>query len=194
MPVKPLPKRLVEDLRRHHRIIDGALGGMKNIDHRRGRNPGVSQRDTHEYGRRIRQMNVSRNYPGVELVIKRVHGGTAQRNIDYVREIIREHNRKYRPKRYRLRMPKAYAISEELVAMAKADCPSINEIIGSEKDKTDRGARFLEQLSKEHGVQIHDLVEAVSEVCRNIDSSTQNSLVLGYEGEKFIFIPLIDMG
>jgi len=90
MPLKPLPKKLIARLekvisahsvRRHGRQdgIYAALGRMENIDHRK---PGYQYcpKDTVHWGGRIRQMNVSRNFSGVELALKRTHEVSAKKN------------------------------------------------------------------------------------------------------------------
>jgi len=87
MPVKRLPAKLLQQLRslaarsRKRQFggkqIDLALGRMKNIDHRMNTH-GIDRLkpDAIELcGRRVRQMNVSKNFPGVELVLKRTHPG-----------------------------------------------------------------------------------------------------------------------
>jgi len=201
MPVKSLHPKLVADLRAHHGIIGRLLGRMKNIDHRQDRTPWIPKEDSYEYGRRVRQMNVSRNYPETELVIKRVHPTTwspyitAKQTIDRLRALVKGDNQQQaKPKGYELRMPEAYAIGEDLIAMAKTDHPSVEEMIGiGHLDKTDRGGKLLRELKRKHRIDEYDLVKANDEVRARTGIQPANLLVLGYENGKFVFMPLVDL-
>jgi hypothetical protein len=73
-------------------------------------------------------MNVSRNYPKTELVIKRVHGDSAALTLKKIRDLVKWHNRHFTPKNYCLIEPKAYAIDDYLVAMAKTNAPTIEQL------------------------------------------------------------------
>ncbi len=176
MPVKPLPKSLIRRLRRAAPAIDKMLGRMKNIDYeadflaRYGRSP----TDTGSVGGRVRQMNVKRNFPKVEVVIKRTHLGdfSAQRLIEIVRSTVRTHNQRARPRLYTLVAPTAYAISLHLIAMAKTEAPTVRDIIR----RTPRGMVFFERLAKKYPraqlPEISDVIEAHQELLSNKPQSS----------------------
>ncbi len=211
MPVKKLPRKLVQRLKRLVKRenvknqpsrdsdslrIYSLLGRMKNIDHRRN-DPllGHAPREaTGYFARNVREMDVSRNYPKEKLVIKRVHGGTARETIKFVRNLVSRHNNEKKPEKYKLVMPKAYAIGENLVAMAKTDCPSIGEIIGGREYNTQRGETFLKEKL---GVEKFALSRASDELRKNLSEYLidykSNIIVLGMNRGKFIFMPLVDM-
>lgn len=199
MPVKPLPKTLVSRLKRVSPKIDKALGRMKNIDHRISLIY-VGSNDTGEFGNRVRQMNVSRNYPRVKLVVKRVHDATAKEVIKAVKENVRNHNKflKVRGLKekvgYVLREPIAYDIGGDLVAMAKTDRPSLHEVLGCiEFPRTDRGIQFFGQLSKKYGVTKKQLKMATKQICSDTTFGQRNILLLGVKEGKFVFMPLVDL-
>lgn len=205
MPAKKLPRRLIKRLKRvANRIVEeklrkkdshpisSRLERMKNIDYRSeklGWNFATSTS-----GGRVRQMNVSRNYPGAELAIKRVEENeNAGELIRGIQEFVREHNNTYSPKYYKLLMPHAYAISDSLVAMAKTSSPSLYEVI---YEKTQRGQKVIEEILKKHKVSPEQL-EAELEAAGNLVLQRtgilkHHLLLLGFEKGKFIFVPLID--
>jgi|SRR3989338_4280595 len=165
MTQKPLPKTLVQRLRRIVRNThkkDGslkrvyrALGRMQNIDHRHPeRTQDIAPHDTKSWGGRVRKMNVSRNYPHTSLVLKRTHWRGAKPTITGLRrrvrihnalattakaigKIVSRHNRLFRPRAYRLLVPTAYAIGKDLVAMHHAEFVNVEEIVGLHNDPWD---------------------------------------------------------
>jgi len=157
-------------------------------------------------GRRIRELDVSRNYPAIQKVIlKRVHDSTARNEIKKVREMVFLHNSNHKPKQYTLKQPKAYPITHDIVAMAKANYPSLEEIIGgwrSKKGKTSRGQKWLKDAESK-GATLEKLIEAKEELLDNLDTARvsnfqfpptqKNFLVADYVKGKFVFVPLIDM-
>jgi hypothetical protein len=96
---------------------------MKNIDHRKKRSAIFEEKDTRHWGGRIRQMNVSRNYPKTELVIKRAHTSNAIKTIESIQKKVRKFN-ETRSEHSILLMPKAYAIGKDLIAMSKINVPT----------------------------------------------------------------------
>lgn len=145
MPVRRLPKALVERLRHLVEAEErkaalqkrgirtyGVLGRSKNIDYRKDSALLVDNYDlTRSWGYRVRVINVSHNFPRIgEVVIKRVHVFSAQITIDKINEIVSIHNKKYSPENYILLKPNAFAIGDDLVAMAKTNAPSVGEILG----------------------------------------------------------------
>src|SRR3989338_5999760 len=67
---KNLPPELIVRLRKAEKYISARLGKMKNIDHRR-KIFGESK-NADMPGSRVREMNVRRNFPRIQVVIKRV--------------------------------------------------------------------------------------------------------------------------
>lgn len=207
MPTKRLSVALVNRLRRLIQReeektggsgrIYGLLGQMRNVDHRRNERPHLHTSMTHLWGRRVRQMNVSRNFPKTKLVLKRVHDGSAEKIIQELKDCVREHNKKFSAteEAYTLVEPKAYVIGEYLVAMSKTDAPSIDEIL-SEPDwseETRRGQDFFKKINKAHNVTKEDLRAAFKRVLSRTGISNQNLLLLGFEEGKFVFMPLVDI-
>ncbi len=214
MPVKPLPKKLVSRLKKVSTKINKSLGRMKNIDPRqndfaRKNIFKVPSKDTYVWGGRIRQMNISRNYPGVKLVIKKMHADMRGANTE-LREIqlrVRNYNELIKKKgipkdlNFVLREPIAYDLGNNLVAMAKTNKPNLNEILGDIKLKphiieaspTTKGRQFFRKLSKKHGFTKKQLEQAAKQVYEKIDIMPSNILLLGVKNGKFIFMPLIDL-
>lgn len=205
MPVKPLPKRLVRRLKEYARqgvLGSVSLGRMKNIDHRRDfpELKSIPGNNTGWWGRRIRQMNVSRNFPRIELVIKRTDGLDAQLEVRQIRAIVRIHNEEKKPRLYKLVMPHAYAISRELIAMAKTNAPTVSEILWQHRI-TKRGEDFFQKLQKKSGrlwgrfkANKRSLKRAFKELKKNSYKLGQsNTLLLDYKNRKFVFMPLIDL-
>jgi len=203
MPVKKLPFTLIERLKKAAPKIKKALGRMKNIDHRKDLSKS-NPREIELPGRRIRQMNISRNYPNTELVIKRTHLYNAEKTIRKVKEAVRKHNQKFNPKNYVLLEPEAYAISKHLIAMAKTDAPSLEEILGKRdiffwvkmwfpEGKTERGKKFFEEMKEKYNVNETQLKEAYLKAEKLTDWDTSNLLLLGFENGKFVFMPLVDI-
>jgi len=208
--LKPLPKTLVSRLRRIVRRqiargngnerIDSALSRMKDVDHR-SRYRKVENKPIGDY--RVREMNVSRNFPGTELVLKKVHqisfrdpSNSAGKTIRLVQSAVRAHNRSVKPKKYVLLYLHAYAVSNDVVAMSKINSPTLSEILNKREDKTGKGKRFFERMQKEHGVTMEQLKEAGLELNENNPEGhymiSDHVAVAGFKNGKFVFVPLID--
>ncbi len=216
MPTKPLPKKLVSRLKkitdkREQRKrfkqgkeeISGNLGSMKNIDHRRN-DPEIKQllalnpKNISSAGGRVREMDVSKQFPGIKLVIKKIHvAPNSIKEINEIKKIVKSHNKSFEPENYVLREPIAYALGNGLVAMAKTNKPNLDEILGS-NGKTIRGQEFFRKLKKKHRVTKTQLNEAFGRFYRRtktkyIDFPTRNILLLGVKNGKFVFMPLVDL-
>ncbi len=197
MPVKSLPKKLVKRLRKVAGQIDRKLGLMKNIDHRQTwiNRPVRPAHTTKAWGYRVREMNVQRNFPKTELVIKRTHDMPARELIQTLQEIVQRHNRQFTPDTYVLIEPKAVPISAELVAMAKTNAPSVDEILFQGiRQGTRRGKQFFEKLvEKNPGITTAALDEAAGKVIARTGIEFGNLLLLGVKKGKFVFMPLVDL-
>ncbi|MDO8537722.1 MAG: hypothetical protein Q7S21_02455 [archaeon] len=193
MPTKPLPQELIERLKKVGSRL--RLRRMKVIDHRK-RERSLSTAKVEHWGRRVRQMNVSKSFPQTELVLKYVHDRSAKKTIEIVQQRVRKHNESFNPKRYVLSEPIAYAIAPKIIAMAKTDAPSVEEIL---EDKTERGQAFINELKSKlkvnPSIAERKLKRAFNELFRNTQGKIKsgNVLVLGYESGKIVFIPLVDI-
>ena len=203
MPVRPLPPELVKRLKKSSCVISAYLGNMENLDHR----PYIElddSRDTHSSGGRVREMNISKNFPNEKLVIKRAHTGlfgeaeikddAPARIIKHFSELVDKHNSLFKPGDYELRKPIIYDIGYGLIAMAKTDAPSIEEMIHEDiSRRTERGRTLMRNLIKEHKIS----VTKFKEICETLRTRTHlpsaHLLVLGVENGKIIFMPLPDV-
>ncbi|MCX6802137.1 MAG: hypothetical protein NT067_03400 [Candidatus Diapherotrites archaeon] len=156
---RPLPSALIARLRAAERKISPRLGAMKNSDARvpslYGRKPrewpsGWQEMDAGTTGFRVREMNVSRNFPGVRLVLKRPHGEglsgrepSAQDVIDRINGKVRLINEGFHPKDFELRAPFAYAVGNDLIAMRKTNAPTLRQVLYGLGKKEDRARRTL---------------------------------------------------
>lgn len=175
------------------------LGGMKNIDHRKGDSKSVS---TDNWGFRVRQMNVKRNFPNTGLVIKRMDGGQSAQNV------LREVNQRVRkiallkPKLFTVRPTIAYSLGEDLAAMAYTNFPSIYEMAGAHfnwrRDETPRGKKFLAKLQKRFRVTEEQFVQAAQELGKmagevELRNWGSNFICAGFQKGKFVFVRLMDL-
>lgn len=192
MPVKRLPKKLVKRLRAAAPKLETALGKMKNLDHRRINlwNNELEIKCALVPGTRVREMNVSRNFPKTKLALKRVHESTAAETIKKICSLVRQHNSKHKPKNYTLVPPKAYAISSDLIAMAKTGAPSMMEIMD---EKTPRAERMVEELRSKHGLGKSKLVSYAGKICGSTGWTYSHVLLLGANKGKPVFMPLLDL-
>jgi hypothetical protein len=197
------------NVRRHEKV----MGRMKNADHRHYREGGWGWDSIHLFGGRVRELDVHRNYPELgQVIIKRVHEIEALRLIRLLRRTVDMHNGRYPNKSYTLRKPVAYAIGERYVAMRKVAYPSVAEITGGgylnvadlkrmwdPNFATARGFKFFEEVARGHPkCTIAALKEAVMELEYNTDAvyhsiHNTNILLTGFEKEKFVFVPLMDL-
>jgi len=96
MPFKPLPKELVERLKSHVKNNSfgfGALGGLPIVDPYR-KKVRASRKTTSVPGRRVRKLDVKRNFPNHPVVIKRTHD-PASWTIASVQIKVEKHNKRY---------------------------------------------------------------------------------------------------
>ncbi|MFA6268720.1 MAG: hypothetical protein WCW13_02890 [archaeon] len=198
MPTKRLPRKLVQKLRHYAKqgiLGTTTLGQMKNADHRI--NPEKPPAITGFMGFRVREMNVSRSFPKTKLIIKRVHSNDAKTVLAKIKRAVTKHNTKFRnEKTYSILSPIAYPLHGELIAMAKTTAPSIEEIVGDKSDsaaQTPRGKEFIKKLIVKHGVSQEQFQAAARKAVQRTGIHNANMLFLGYQKEKFIFMPLVDL-
>lgn len=218
MPLKPLPPKLVQRLKNTFGRAPqktAMLQRMKNADHRQKEvlrvwdkmpltrlleKPARMEKiPLGMWGGRVRQMNIARNYPGTELILKAVHpsfGGAkydAKATIGYVRKIVREHNKKYGDEKYKLLAPKAYAINPHMIAMSKTDAPNLQEVLPLfAESRTERGKKMLEELRKQ-GFTAKKIGGIASLAQRRTGIRDTNLLLIGAEKGRLLFLPLVDV-
>jgi hypothetical protein len=214
---RPLPQKILDKLRHHatkqgweHHPVLGTttLGRMHNIDHRskstfrENRSDSKTDRqNTDHWGGRVRQMDVHRQFPEVELVLKRNQGvyGTAQQEIDELYRRIDQHQTKFAAKEqeYVLRRPFGYAIGEDLIAMRKTNKPSIPEIVlgihghTDSAEETNRGRVVRERFQKNG--EFDRFREVIERLQSRLLIGYGNIIYIGKRNGKYCFTTLIDV-
>jgi len=200
LEIKPIPSALVERLRKSAPAIEKLLGRMANVDHRRndpqaGAHPArrtIPKTDTVEWGRRVRQMSVKRNFEGVELVIKKSHySGTALQELELVRSRVWQYKKNADRGDPILLGPVAEAISDKLIAMPKIDAPTAYEILGKEGH---RGQEFFKRITEKFGVSELDLRRASQRILLETELESKNIWLLGFKRGRFVFMAMPDFG
>ena len=203
MPLRPLPPELVARLMRVGRKIgretfkeggnpiNPRLSRMKSIDHRKKdpRRANIFPEDTRWWGGRVREMNVSRNFPGVRLAIKRTQHATARETIAEIRKRVDSHNAEYKPKEYVLLMPHAYDISQDLIAMSKTNAPSLEEVV---RQANVRGRTVFGMLQAQ-GFTLEKLRSVSKRVVARTGWRDTNVLIVGISKGKLLLLPLLDL-
>ncbi len=200
MPVKKVPNTLIKRLKKiikkekpkqGTKRIYSVLGKMKIADHRSKEH----SENTKAMFNRVREMNVSRNFPETKFVLKRTFHGTAKYTLAYVKRTVRKHNKIYgKGENYFLVAPNASVLSENIIAMAKTDAPNIKEISGHKgKGKTKRGINFFNDLKKKYGFSKKQFKDAAEKVCLRTKIDKSNLLLISFSKGKFVFMPLVDL-
>jgi hypothetical protein len=167
---------------------------MENIDPRRSHAIDEST-DTHGYAARVRQMNISSSFPGVgRVVIKRAHPAgltgpeVARQVIEEMKRRVRKHNAGPAPDKYVLLAPHAYAISDDLIAMAHTDSLNLAEAFGKS-----RAAVALRKKLSAEGIRLRHIREICSEVEEKSNISGYHLVVTGTRDGKLVLVPLLDL-
>jgi len=197
MRIKPLQKRLVSSLKKRAPEIEDNLHWMKNIDSRATLST-VKHSNTEFAGKRVRAMDVRQEFPSIgSVAIKRSHHITAPNLVKRTREIAREHNKRFRPKNYRLVTIPAHAISKWLIAMPRVEGYSYYEHISAGPNEVLAHQRFIKMMTK--GASYPQLQKAFEEFRANIKKIRPREsvrktkiLVLGFENGKFVFTMFVD--
>lgn len=223
MPSRPLPIKLVDSFRKglkkqkkwHGNMdqIHEFLGHLPNIDPRRnmdtsemvrrhGAAPWRSRRtipetNTSEWSRRIRLLNVSKQYPDLgEVVLKRVHPNrtvwpkviTAKDHLLAVNRLVSEHNRQFGNRDYILLKPYAYALTNDVLVMARDNSPTLEDILKHDPKAT----KYFEAFSKKHGITRAQFEEKANLVENRLPESHNNLILIGFKNGKFVFLHLPD--
>ncbi len=91
--------------------------------------------------------------------------------------------------------PNIYIINDEFVAMAKTNCPSLEEILSPERTK--RGAVFFKALEKKYGAKSGVTMKRLRESARLLYTRAHferaNVILIGYKDAQFQVMPLADL-
>lgn len=132
-------------------------------------------------------------YPRTGIVLKRSHDVSAEVTIKTIQSWVTEHRQSFGTvPEYVLQRPFAYTLSEKFLVMSRTKAPSIEEILN---DRTSRGKAFFQRLKDKNRVTEDQLEAAFGAlVVRTKGKMTLgNTLLLGFRGGKFIFMPLVDL-
>lgn len=201
MPRRPLPKVVVDKLRRYieaqhiasrelgyseHYLTTEEMKQLENIDHRRNR-VGFNQDNPNDFGGRVRL--VKSNGVAGDIVLKKAHTGDAITEIRVLKERVREHNKRHANNSYYvLHMPYAYPVGRKFIVMSKIRNPiQVNDILS----RRDLGKGVAESLIQNKLYRY--FVSSANEIIRGLGLTANNVLYLGYKQGKFHFIPLIDL-
>jgi len=196
VPMKAIPRALVERLRAWVEKGQGPeysaameqLARMRIADHRRGEQ-NAPFTDLSQWGRRVREMDVSGNFPNLKTVIVKVTDAhPAKTEIARVKGVVQAHNAKFKPKNYELRMLPAEEIGKDLVAMPKVNAPSLEEL---RQNRTKR-ARNFQNRAKKAGFSVKEVLLAGRTLGKRTSSKEDRILFLGVKGRRFVFTLLID--
>jgi hypothetical protein len=216
MPHKHLPKSLVNRLRNasKEREASGRLSDvkrffsrLKNRDHRF--NPGLEKKARFESflkrhpdifwsqlkgsegaTHRVREIDVSKNYPKVGKVILKVIDNGSKEVLFFKLDNFK----KVKVKGALIRHPKIYLINDEMFVMAKTNFPSVMECFSSySTGGTKRGSDFIKKELKKSKITREEFEKKASEVCDKLGVGYRNLLFLGIKKEKPAFMPLPDI-
>lgn len=195
---------------------EGFLLGLEKVDPRPSQSfAGVESLD--EPGERIRELNVGNKHPEIGmLALKKVHTYPSQQTIDVLQKAVEIHNQTHHSDNYDLIFPQASALSEELVAMKKAQFTVDEQLVDRLKNtpiadlellafdtlSPSRTQSILEVLetvgfNRERLVQISNeirgkvVLEGLGPQNQCLDNS--NLLVVGVKKGKLQLVPAIDI-
>ncbi len=173
-------------------LIDREFKKLKNADYRHKQCP---------YKKFVRELN----FNGKTVVIKKVHASkTGKAEIQKIQRIVNLHNRRFNDEKdYLLCMPFAFDLGFKFILMSKSSKPTLEEIFGTFFEvngvnknffKSKKGKLFFDKIQKEHGVTKTELRNAFLKLNKRTKIRMPNVFLLGYKKEKFLFMPLVDLG
>ncbi len=199
MPIRRLPSELIKKLHRTAPKLEAVFHRLKTKDHRIGKNdPALLDAQLIRQGRGgmlVRGLRVNRQFPHTRIVLKWDQNGNARGTISAIAHKVRAHNQ--RPHSgYYVVGPKAYAISQKIIAMHEVNFPSIEEVIGNASvpsfGKTKRGHAFLKRVSNT-GLTAEEIRRCADIATSRLDLNRKNIIIIGVEKGKPIFMPLLDL-
>lgn len=199
MPHSPLPERVVHRLKRVAKRLP--LERMRNVDYRKDREEAHPE-SISKPGGRVRELRVKPETSMIPIVIKQVHGRyTAPKLIEWLHEKVNRYNKKFKNKsdsvkniKYELRIPNAYAISAQRIAMAKTNAPTAYEVI---HESSARGKKLVEEWEKQ-GIDARRMKWRLQYVAQDIELNvgiTAENLFLietNTHGNEFLLVPAVD--
>lgn len=212
MPHEPLPRGIVSRIqkwltrqskRKGPDKVYESVGNMRSLDARR-----EVGKDTTLFGGRIREANLARNYPA-GVVIKRMHNHmrmkeeygkdimSAKEQLEAIRTKVDEHNKLFsKEEDYVLSPPHAYPLEipgvNDLILMAKADLPTLEEIVDANK-RTRRGEKMIRNCRK-RDIGIRDMNRISIKLKRRTGIEARNAIVTGFDGSgRLRVVPLLDL-
>lgn len=158
-------------------------------------------------GNQVRFLNVKRRYPKIgRVIIKRDDNrASGHYTIGELKSIVKQHNKKYTANNseYIFRAPVAHHVGGLFIAMAEAQYPSLNEILGNEKSSTNldwnivkptqRGIKALEELIRKHNITKSMLHKIMMKVYQRTGLPARNVSLIGVKNGKPILMPLVDI-
>ena len=209
MVTRPLPKKLVERMRRTianavsvggHDSVYNFLALLANIDHRYSQNKPakIHPPDTSWWGYRVRRLKV-RGFSDEHVVVKRhyLHDNqpNAEETIRRVHAIVRDHNRAHVPHDYVLKKPFAYHVGAEIIAMSHANYPSVEEVfegLGWSRHKPTARGKKMAIFLKEKGL-LEKFRNAANKAKERTGIRHDHLILRRIKKGKFVFYPLVDL-
>ena len=195
MPLHPLPKHLVQKLRRIHKHMGDRrlfkyLEPLENLDPR-----AHSEHSGHEpitlASFHVRKLDVHRTEPSIKsgIAVKWSDTQPATLPIREIRRMVKDHNSKFRPTDYEVLTPIGYAIGKQLIAMAKVDAPTLSEIMSG---TTARSRKITGKIYRNHKLNGAKTRELFIRASRNLQIGPHQILFLGIKNGKAQLLPLLD--
>ncbi len=224
MPTQPLPNKLVQKLRDAnqrkghapaHKMppkniylrqtnLERLFDRLKIIDWRRKRQSRKENTHIDDWGFRVRELDVSRSFPGVgKVVVKRIHAReTIPKITRKIQDFIDEHLNNP-AKMYSLIIPNFYQLGRSHIIMQRTNLPTLSEFFSSSsnvslntlKFQTRKSKKFYKTLQKRNGFKDVDFVSAVQELhrrARGTKNTYRNFVLIDYKKSQFVFMPLPD--
>lgn len=169
-------------------------------------------------GHRVRELNVKRNSPRQRIILKAAHVRTiyrmtneeidghpkakrdyqpmtAQQTIDEVNAMVEKYTKYLHRHDCILLKPNAYAISDKLIAMSRANYPPVVEVVTFPKHlhlPTAQGRRMLKRLETA-GFTPEIIRASAEEISQRTGFSYSNLMIIGIRKGKLVFMPYVDI-
>lgn len=223
MPIKPLPDSLVLRMRRisqnwgqkNSRLksskpkdprinFERLFDRLKIIDWRRKRQERKENTHLDDWGFRVREMDVSRNFPEIgKVVVKRIHAQeTVPKITESLKNFLNDHL-KNPAKTYSLIYPQFYQLNKNHLIMQRTNLPTLSEFFLSSanvsfstfKFQTRKSKKFYKKLQKRNGFNDIEFISATQELhrrARTTKNTYRNFILIDYKKGQFVFMPLPD--
>lgn len=200
MPYTPLPERVIHRLKKVARRL--SLEKMANVDYRNDRAE-AQPHSSIKAGGRVRELRVKPETSMIPIVIKQVHGRyTAPKLIEWLHEKVKRYNKKFKNKdqtvkniKYELRLPNAYAISPQRIAMAKTNAPTAYEVIHESSERGQKTVKEWENAGLDARRMKWRLQYVAQDIELNVGITSENLFLTEYntsEKMEFVLVPAVD--